>query len=122
MKFSFIYFNQNFDNQATNKHHRLEFYFLACYKPRKNVTHSNLKKGRYKNLNTKQKIIKAKLAGFCYGVKRAVDLSIQTKQLNPDKKVYILGQLIHNNQVIEHLNSLGILTIDNIRRFQIQFA
>lgn len=47
-------------------------------------------------------------------MKRAVDLSIQTKQLNPDKKVYILGQLIHNNQVIEHLNSLGILTIDKI--------
>lgn len=47
-------------------------------------------------------------------MKRAVDLSIKTKQQNPDKNVYILGQLIHNNQVIEHLSNLGIHTINEI--------
>lgn len=71
--------------------------------------------GAYLFLNKTEKTIKlAKHAGFCYGVKRAVDLSIQIKKENPDEQVYILGQLIHNNQVIEQLNSLGIKTINEI--------
>lgn len=56
----------------------------------------------------------AKYAGFCYGVKRAVDLSIKVRQENPDIPVYILGQLIHNDQVIEYLDSLNIKTIEII--------
>lgn len=54
------------------------------------------------------------MAGFCHGVKRALDLVIKTKKDNPDKNVYILGELIHNNQVIDYLNSIGINTIDEI--------
>lgn len=65
-------------------------------------------------LKIKKEIILAKYAGFCYGVKRAVDLSIKIKEENSDKQVYILGQLIHNNQVIDQLNSIGIKTIDEI--------
>lgn len=56
----------------------------------------------------------AKLAGFCYGVKRAVEESIRIKKENPDEPVYILGQLIHNNQVTEYLESIGIHTLDRI--------
>ncbi|MEI8390264.1 MAG: 4-hydroxy-3-methylbut-2-enyl diphosphate reductase [bacterium] len=56
----------------------------------------------------------AQHAGFCYGVQRAVDLSIKIKKDNLDVPVYILGQLIHNDQVIEELNSLGIQTIEEI--------
>jgi len=56
----------------------------------------------------------ARHAGFCYGVQRAVDLSIKIKKDNPEVPVYILGQLIHNNQVIEKLNRLGIQTITEI--------
>lgn len=74
-----------------------------------------LKLGAYLFLNKTKKTIKlAKHAGFCYGVKRAVDLSIEIKKENPNEQVYILGQLIHNNQVIEQLNSLGIKTITEI--------
>jgi len=53
-------------------------------------------------------------AGFCYGVKRAVDLSVKIKEDNPSTPVYILGQLIHNTQVIEYLSSIGIHTIETI--------
>jgi (E)-4-hydroxy-3-methyl-but-2-enyl pyrophosphate reductase len=75
----------------------------------------NLKGLELNPLNLVSKNVKlAHHAGFCYGVKRAVDLSIKIKEENPDTPVYILGQLIHNNQVIEHLNSLGIQTIENI--------
>lgn len=54
------------------------------------------------------------MAGFCYGVKRAVDLSKEIKQNNPNKKIYILGELIHNAQAIKDLEELGIQTVDEI--------
>lgn len=53
----------------------------------------------------------AKFAGFCYGVKRAVDTAKKLKAENPNKKIYILGELIHNTDVINELESLGIQTI-----------
>lgn len=69
------------------------------------------KKGRYSDLKN---IIQAKSAGFCYGVKRAVELSKEVKELNPDKNVYILGELIHNAQAIQMLEELGIKTVNKI--------
>ncbi len=56
----------------------------------------------------------AKYAGFCYGVKRAVDTVKKLKIDNPDKNIYILGELIHNTQVIQELDALGIRTIDEL--------
>ena len=53
----------------------------------------------------------AKFAGFCYGVKRAVDTAKKLKIENPDKNICILGELIHNTDVINELESLGIKTI-----------
>lgn len=63
----------------------------------------------------KQRNIKlAKFAGFCYGVKRAVDTVKKLKADNPDKNVYVLGELIHNTQVIQELDAMGIKTIDEL--------
>ena len=56
----------------------------------------------------------AKFAGFCYGVKRAVETAKKLKQENPDKNIYILGELIHNTDVINELADLGIKTIYEI--------
>ena len=53
----------------------------------------------------------AKFAGFCYGVKRAVETAKKLKKENPDKNIYILGELIHNTDVINELEKLGIKTI-----------
>ncbi len=53
----------------------------------------------------------AKFAGFCYGVKRAVETAKKLKKENPDKDIYILGELIHNTDVINELDKLGIKTI-----------
>ena len=61
-----------------------------------------------------QNIKLAKFAGFCYGVKRAVETAKKLKQENPDKNIYILGELIHNTDVINELDSLGIKTIYEI--------
>ncbi len=43
----------------------------------------------------------AKHAGFCYGVKRAVETAKKLKAENPDREVFVLGELIHNTDVIE---------------------
>ena len=61
---------------------------------------------------TQKEITLAKYAGFCYGVKRAVDTVKKIKSDNPDKDVYVLGELIHNDKVIDELNSCGIKTLN----------
>ena len=56
----------------------------------------------------------AKFAGFCYGVKRAVETAVKLKSENPSKNIYVLGELIHNMDVIQELDSIGIQTIYEI--------
>ena len=61
-----------------------------------------------------QNIKLASFAGFCYGVKRAVETAKKLKLENPDKNIYVLGELIHNMDVIKELDELGIKTIYEI--------
>ena len=55
------------------------------------------------------KVVLAKNSGFCFGVKRAIELALKTKE-----KIYTLGPLIHNPQVIAQLEHKGIVAIDSI--------
>jgi 4-hydroxy-3-methylbut-2-en-1-yl diphosphate reductase len=58
-------------------------------------------------------LITAKRAGFCFGVKRAIDISFDiAKEIR--EGVYTLGPIIHNPQVIEKLKTEGIFPLDNI--------
>ena len=66
------------------------------------------------NYKLPKSITLAKLAGFCYGVKRAVETVKKLKAENPDKHVFVLGELIHNSQVINELEKLGIKTLTEI--------
>ena len=52
------------------------------------------------------KVKTAKTAGFCFGVKRAVELVEQ--QVSLGKKVYTYGPIIHNEEVIENLGKKGV--------------
>ena len=56
----------------------------------------------------------AKFAGFCYGVKRAVETVKNLKQENPERNVVVLGELIHNSQVIQELDDLGIKSLASL--------
>ena len=56
----------------------------------------------------------AQCAGFCYGVKRAVETTKKVKIENASKKVWVLGELIHNSHVIKELDELGIRTVDEL--------
>ena len=58
-----------------------------------------------------KKVKLAKYAGFCYGVKRAVESVQKLKSENPDKEVFVLGELIHNANVIKELEQTGIKTL-----------
>lgn len=53
----------------------------------------------------------AKEAGFCFGVKRAVDVVLKV-QKEYDKKIYTLGPLIHNNDVVKYLESHNIFAVE----------
>ena len=66
------------------------------------------------NFKLPKDIVLAKHAGFCYGVKRAVETAKKLKAENPDKNVFVLGELIHNTQVIHELENLGIKTLNSI--------
>lgn len=57
-------------------------------------------------------IIVGKTAGFCFGVKRAVEESEKIINDNSKEKIYCLGELVHNKQVIEKLSSKGIEFIE----------
>ena len=65
-------------------------------------------------LRLKKSIKLAKHAGFCYGVKRAVETTKKLKLENNDKEIFVLGELIHNSHVINELSSLGIHTVDEL--------
>ena len=57
-------------------------------------------------------IIVGKTAGFCYGVKRAVDGAKEA--LKQNKILYGLGEIVHNQEVIKELEELGMQFIENI--------
>jgi 4-hydroxy-3-methylbut-2-enyl diphosphate reductase len=56
-------------------------------------------------------IIVAKRAGFCFGVKRAIDITIETAKENREG-LFTLGPIIHNPQVIEKLEQEGIFPLE----------
>ena len=57
-------------------------------------------------------IIVGKTAGFCYGVKRAVEGS--QALVNKKEQIYCLGELVHNKQVVSELQEKGIKFVEDI--------
>ena len=53
----------------------------------------------------------AKDFGFCYGVERAIDLAYAARKVFDEKKVYLLGEIIHNPEVNRQLLEMGIISI-----------
>ena len=53
----------------------------------------------------------AKDFGFCYGVERAIDLAYAARKVFMDRKVYLLGEIIHNPEVNRQLTEMGVVSI-----------
>jgi len=49
--------------------------------------------------------------GFCYGVDRAVDYAYETVHNFPDKRLYLVGEIIHNPHVNQRMRDMGIAFI-----------
>ena len=50
----------------------------------------------------------AKEFGFCYGVERAIDLAYAAHKVFKDRRLFIVGEIIHNPEVNHQIASLGI--------------
>lgn len=56
-------------------------------------------------------VIVAETAGFCFGVKRAVDKVYEQIKESPEEKIYTYGPIIHNEEVVKDLESKGVSII-----------
>lgn len=64
------------------------------------------------------KIRIAEYCGFCYGVKRAVDMAYKLAEANEASGT--LGPLIHNPQLIEDLNTKGVPCRESLDDFKLE--
>ena len=55
----------------------------------------------------------AKTAGFCFGVRRAVETVYQEVKKNKEGKIYTYGPIIHNDEVIRDLEEQGVTVLNS---------
>lgn len=60
----------------------------------------------------------AKSAGFCMGVRRAVDTALEITQSETGRKIFTYGPLIHNPQTIELFKSRGVQPVNDMEEIE----
>ena len=63
-------------------------------------------------------VIKAKSAGFCFGVKKAMETVYQQIEANANRPIYTFGPLIHNEEVVKELKSKGVEVVDSVEELK----
>lgn len=57
-------------------------------------------------------VIKAKVYGLCSGVKYALNYVKKVKAETKDQKIYLIGNLVHNQVIMNHLKNEGIIILN----------
>ena len=57
-----------------------------------------------------------KTSGFCFGVRNAVDKTNEILKKEQNKKIYCLGELVHNRTIVNQLKKDGLIFIDTIEQ------
>ncbi len=65
------------------------------------------------------RICLARHFGFCYGVENAIEISFRTIEENPDKRIFLLSEMIHNPQVNADLRERGVQFLQDTQGRQI---
>src|SRR5213082_359329 len=60
--------------------------------------------------------------GFCYGVERAVEYAYQTRRKFPERRIVLVGEIIHNPYVNARLRDLGIEILDRTEGLGFDFS
>ncbi|HKU62606.1 MAG TPA: 4-hydroxy-3-methylbut-2-enyl diphosphate reductase [Gemmatimonadales bacterium] len=60
--------------------------------------------------------------GFCYGVERAVDYAYETRHKFPDRRLYLVGEIIHNPHVNQKLSDMGVRFLARGEHGQFDFS
>ena len=55
----------------------------------------------------------SKTISFCFGVKRTISLINELLEQKKYKKIYMLGEVVHNEHVINDLKNKGLRLIKN---------
>jgi (E)-4-hydroxy-3-methyl-but-2-enyl pyrophosphate reductase len=63
----------------------------------------------------KMEILVVESAGFCFGVKRAIDIAFTMAEKN-QRGIYTFGPIIHNPQVIEKLKDKGVFSTEDVHK------
>jgi 4-hydroxy-3-methylbut-2-enyl diphosphate reductase len=60
--------------------------------------------------------------GFCYGVERAVEYAYQTRRKFPERRIVLVGEIIHNPYVNARLREMGIEILERAERLGFDFS
>ena len=63
-------------------------------------------------------ILIADNAGFCFGVKRAMNMAWNELDKGDELTIYALGPLIHNKQAVAKYEERGMMTVDTIEELE----
>ena len=69
---------------------------------------ATVKESQYQYRSGRLLVHLAREFGFCYGVERAVDYAYQTRRKFPERRVVLLGEIIHNPHVNAKLRQMGV--------------
>lgn len=66
------------------------------------------------------KITLAKSAGFCFGVKRAVDTVYEQLEMSAAERqpIYTFGPIIHNEEVVRDLEEKGVTVLESVEELE----